>query len=107
MITQNQLRQYERLVREAEDGSTAEKVAARQNFVPVVKALLAALEESGVGLAVARIDELERERAMLKNKIAVDAMPEHPEPMARRQVRLDFSVVQHNSGKMAAAGKDG
>jgi len=104
MLRQGQIRQYERVMHEAENGSTQEKVNARRACVDIVKTLLAEIRENGVALMIARIDELETELAARRREEVSECLPP---PMARKQVRMDFSQVQPDTGKMAAAGRDG
>lgn len=106
MIGADEIRGIRRRLREAEEGTTQEKVSARAAYAQDVKALLCCLEESGVALAIGRIDELEQELAKRDLEAEVEARKNSTfqiPKMPRRQVRIQFAAFD---GKLAAAGKD-
>jgi hypothetical protein len=107
MIGADELRGIRRRLREAEEGSTQEKVSARAAYSQDVRALLGALEDSGIALAIARIDELERDLRTYREREAVEAAPKAPAPRLRGyQAPLLLRREQVHDGKLAAAGKD-
>lgn len=107
MIGEDELRGIRRRLREAEEGSTQEKVSARAGYVQDVRALLGALDESGIALAIARIDELEGELQLIREREAVEAAPRAPAPRLRGyQPALLLRLEQVHDGKLAACGKD-
>jgi hypothetical protein len=107
MIGEDELRQIRRRLREAEEGSTQEKVSARAAYAQDIRALLGALEESGIALAIARIHELEGELRLIRERQAIEAAPKAPAPRLRGyQAPLLLRRDQVHDGKLAAAGKD-
>jgi hypothetical protein len=108
MIAAGEIQQIRRRLREAEEGSTQDKVSARANYAQDVRALLDAMEEQGIALAISRIDELETEVQRFRQageKRDRQFSEAELVPMPRKQPRLEFSMPQHD-GKLAAAGKD-
>ncbi|MFB3924193.1 MAG: hypothetical protein ACE145_20925 [Terriglobia bacterium] len=106
MLTQDQIWQIKRRLREAEEGTTQEKVNARANYAEDVRALLGAIEEQGVGLAIQAIEELEQELGKYRTAEEQEARRRREfelAPMPRQQARITFGSFD---GKMAAAGKD-
>ena len=106
MIGADELRGIRRRLREAEEGSTQEKVSARAAYSQDVRALLGALEESGTALAIARIDELESQLRTYREREAVEAAPRAPARLRGYQPALLIRLEQAHDGKLAAAGKD-
>jgi hypothetical protein len=110
MIGADELRGIRRRLREAEEGSTQEKVSARAAYAQDIRALLGALEESGVALAIARIDELEGDLHIYREREAIEAARKAPRPPAPRmrgyQPPLPLPKREIHDGKLAACGKD-
>jgi hypothetical protein len=95
------IRQIRRRLREAEEGTTQEKVSARQQYAADVRTLLTAMDESGQAMAIEYINELETELRRYRRREEAQCVTA---PLPRmKQSPLKFDAFD---GKMAAAGKD-
>lgn len=95
------IRQMRRRLREAEEGTTQEKVSARQHYAADLRALLTAMEESGQAMAIEYINELEREIEGYRRREEAQCIS--PPVPRMKQSPLKFDAFD---GKMAAAGPD-